>query len=1109
MLFCLFFIFFNSTNSVAQLSTSTSLESTGMFNGVNAEATVSISGAEVLNFPNNPNIAPKINFNTGCATEVEIAIQVCNVEESGTIDFSFNARWFTFVESEDFTFVGGPLGQNDLLTFTANFAPTFFDPITNTSECETKTITIAVIPGVFDQMPDTNGDLMNASVNSLSNTNVALGFPPMVVTQANPVEANGTTTILSDIVGFIQNPPFGIITQGRFPDVDSACEGANSVSYAISGELVIDIDYCFNNTKFFMQPGSSIRIIDESFLVINKRAGDEQNPEFAPCGAMWEGIILEDGALAINGAIISGAESAVTVMPDSNSVLVTNSDFEDNFIGVHFADTDNSTSTNDAEVLGFFGNTFRGTGELPPLYPGQTLPFFNANDLPYAGVLAENYSDLPLFGTRFPTDLTPTRYSNMNRGIRFINTSLNSSFSVFEDISNVAISGISNDGSDVLKHFGLNDDPSLSNSEQVDFSRCRNAIALTNMNAEIEDSHFLDIQGRGLQFFNCKEKTVTVRKNRVSVAGRGQSVLSFFSHPLVGKIENNYFVPTNIDTGTDILCFEGFSSSNTNIPGNPGNSWRINRNNFDGSQGGRTAIEVFGGTDFEIKENTITRSGYISGINKYGIRLTNSSFPELDCNDISVNGPNHGEDIGIMIKASIEGEYECNYVDNFVNNIQFENDNLSNLFRGNTMSNGNQGLVFSSTAIIGKQGHKGNCWENNSTYDLSHASPNAEFVNESLFTIRCITDSNDNACGCDAKVDVQTIFNVTEEDLLFPQPFGNTESCGGEDDDNDDDDDEIAFCSPKKFIPGTPIEPTVLSDRLNSVVYTNDNANSLHWMSQFNVLRAIDDGMFTAINQENEIINLRSQSTELDNHLLFWSDISANNVGAEENITLTEIFSNIHQVRLALAQSTNESEQTALRSQLDQLRLEFENQKVIGGSIYQASREALENIYSSYTFNESSNELHLQYMAFVSNLYTEYMLNNSLELDSNQEDLLHTVGTTCLDIAGPASNIAKALYFVVSDGVVLETEDCESVIGERSSSKENLKTMKIYPNPSTGVISINLKESSNVDIINQMGVVLRSYKLDRGTHSLELDLPSGVYFVRDGKSFNEKLLITK
>jgi len=932
-------------------------------------------------------------------------------------------------------------------------------------------------------MPDTNGDLMNASVNSLSNTNVALGFPPMVVTQANPVGANGTTTILSDIVGFIQNPPFGIITQGRFPDVDSACEGANSVSYAISGELVIDIDYCFNNTKFFMQPGSSIRIIDESFLVINKRAGDEQNPEFAPCGAMWKGIILEDGALDINGAIISGAETAVTVMPDNNIVSVTNSDFEDNFIGVHFADTDNSTSTNDAEVLGFFGNTFSGTGELPPLYPGQTLPFFNANDLPYAGVLAENYSDLPLFGTRFPTDLTPTRYSNMNRGIRFINTSLNSSFSVFEDISNVAISGISNDGSDVLEHFGLNDDPSQPNNERVDFLRCRNAIALTNMNAKIEDSHFLDIQGRGLQFFNCKNKCVTVKKNRVNVAGGGQGILSFFSHPLNGRIENNYFAPTNIDNGIDILCFEGFSSSN--VP-NQGNSWRINRNNFDGSQGGRTAVQISGGQDFEMTDNIITRSGNISGITKYGIRMTNSKFPRMSCNDISVDGQNHGLDVGIKVSSSIAGRYECNYVDNFVNNIQFENDNLSNLFRGNQMLNGDQGLVFNSTAIIGRQDHKGNCWVNNTTSDLSHASPDDEFVRNSIFRIRCIPDGDDNACGCDAIVSVPLTVDPT--DLLFPQTFGETESCG----EDDDDDNEIVFCSPKKFIPGTPIDPTILSDRLNSIVYTNDNANSLHWMSQFNVLRAIDDGMFTASNQENEILNLRSQSTELDNHLHFWSDISANNVGVEENITLTEIFSNIHQVRLALAESTIESEQTALQSQLDQLKLEFETQKVIGKSIYQSSKEALENIYSSYTFNESSNELHLQYMAFVSNLYTDYMLNNSLELDTNQEELLHTIGTTCLDIAGPASNIAKALYFVVSDGVILETEDCESVIGERSSSQEDLKTMKIYPNPSAGTISIILKEGSIIDIINQMGVVL-----------------TGVYFIRDGKSFNEKLLITK
>jgi hypothetical protein len=137
------------------------------------------------------------------------------------------------------------------------------------------------------------------------------------------------------------------------------------------------------------------------------------------------------------------------------------------------------------------------------------------------------------------------------------------------------------------------------------------------------------------------------------------------------------------------------------------------------------------------------------------------------------------------------------------------------------------------------------------------------------------------------------------------------------------------------------------------------------------------------------------------------------------------------------------------------------------------------------------------------------LTNNNLDLDQNQEQLLYTKGTTCLDKAGPASNLAKALYFVVSDGLVLETEDCETVIEERTNRQKKLKPVRLYPNPSSGVISIDLLEDTDVEIVNQLGTVVRSYKLQSGTHTLNLDLSNGVYFIRDGKSLIEKILITK
>ena len=1103
LILSLVLLLFLSSNANAQISATTQLNSGGPFGTAFSEATVTFNGVNVVN-----NFAglPFASFDTGCPQDVDISIQICNVEvkedEEATVDVIFHDGFFNFVESEDFTFSGGPTGPTNALTYTSDFESTSIDQETGEVSCTTISLKVQ-IEEIFGVIISNKG-FLEIRLNSESNVNTLLNIPNSFFNQANPVGENGTSTLLSSILDFPPNtdPGSNEFMRGRFPLSDAACSGALGVSYIISGELIVDVDYCFNNIRFFMEPGSSIRIINGANLVVDDRSptivlSDFQIPEFLPCETMWKGIIIEDGSLALNGATVTGAETSVTVQPNT-SVSVTNSELVDNFIGVHFADVDNSPTPNNAEVLGFFSNTFSGTGELPPLYPGQTLPFFSPNDLPYAGVLAENYNLLPLLGTRFPTDLVPTKYSNMTHGIRFIDTDLNSSFSVFENIPNAAISGFSNQNNFLL-HFGLNSNPSVSAGDEADFINCKDGILLGRMGATIEDSHFENIRGVGMQFTSCRNQSIKVKNNRISSLGNG--VVSLFSHPLNGTIEENHFIPISIDGGTDILCFEGFDSSALN---NPGNSWRITYNVMDGSQGGRNGIRISGGSNFEIKENIITRSGYASGINKYGIRLTNSGFPELDCNNIKVNGPNFGEDVGIMVRSAIFGEYECNSVDNFVNNIQFENDNMRNLFKGNEMSNGDQGLVFSSTAVLGTQEHKGNCWSNNNISDLTHANSNAVFVNRSLFTIKCQGEGGDNACGCDAVVAVQP--GVSQTDLLLTDFFGNTESCGSQ----GDDDENGMFCANKKFIPGTPIEPEIINDRINNLVYEGQDADVLHWMSQFNMLRAIDNGMLTADGQTSEIASLRSENSELDQHLQFWDGLTSANSGVNQNIALADMFQHIHQLQQGISESTSEAEQADLQNQLDGLLAEFGILKQAANLTYQSNQESMGNVYNSFSFSENTNEIHKDYMAFTTNLYTDYMLNDKLVLDQSKEQLLYTIGTTCLDQAGPASNLAKALYYLVSDGVVLDSEECVEEIGERSHQlQKSEQVIKIFPNPTTGIININLVEDANIEIINQIGVLIKSFSLQSGSNRLNLDLPSGVYYIRDGKSFHQKFLITK
>ena len=424
------------------------------------------------------------------------------------------------------------------------------------------------------------------------------------------------------------------------------------------------------------------------------------------------------------------------------------------------------------------------------------------------------------------------------------------------------------------------------------------------------------------------------------------------------------------------------------------------------------------------------------------------------------------------------------------------------------MSNGNRGLVFGINAEIGVQDHQGNCWENNSTSDLLHASPNIELVRRSQFRIRCQGEgnNNNNACGCDAIVSVPP--GVAISDLLEQQPFGDTETCRQID---LGDEEKGLLCDTQTSAPPseTPIDPEFLSDRLQGLVYTEDNASTLNWMSQFNLLRAIDDGLLTTNGQSSEISQFRSQNVELDMHLQFWNDLSTLSIGSAQNAELATLFNEIHQVKLELYESTNEAEKTDLQNQLDHLQAEFGSARLEAKAMYHTNQETLQGIYNNYSFNENVDELHLYYMAFVSNLYINYVQDNSLELDDDDIQLLHTIGTTCLDQAGPATNLAKALYYLVSDGIVLDSEACSNQVDERTQERKDLQQMQIFPNPTLGTIHIKVLEDTDIEIINQMGMVLKIFSLQSGTNIIDLALPAGVYFVRDGKNVNEKLLITK
>jgi hypothetical protein len=79
---------------------------------------------------------------------------------------------------------------------------------------------------------------------------------------------------------------------------------------------------------------------------------------------------------------------------------------------------------------------------------------------------------------------------------------------------------------------------------------------------------------------------------------------------------------------------------------------------------------------------------------------------------------------------------------------------------------------------------------------------------------------------------------------------------------------------------------------------------------------------------------------------------------------------------------------------------------------------------------------------------------------------------------------------------------------------ENLSnSLEIYPNPSSGDITMNLKESASIEIIDSFGKLIDSFDLNDGKHTISLkEQTEGMYFIHcktANGSFVSKLILTK
>ncbi|MBO6027488.1 MAG: T9SS type A sorting domain-containing protein [Bacteroidales bacterium] len=70
--------------------------------------------------------------------------------------------------------------------------------------------------------------------------------------------------------------------------------------------------------------------------------------------------------------------------------------------------------------------------------------------------------------------------------------------------------------------------------------------------------------------------------------------------------------------------------------------------------------------------------------------------------------------------------------------------------------------------------------------------------------------------------------------------------------------------------------------------------------------------------------------------------------------------------------------------------------------------------------------------------------------------------------------------------------------------------LKVYPNPTSGLINIDIDETTNIELMDLQGRIIAKHLVKQGVNIINLEkLPEGLYFIKTGNGAFKKILKTK
>jgi hypothetical protein len=827
--------------------------------------------------------------------------------------------------------------------------------------------------------------------------------------------------------------------------------------------------YCFNDAFVFLRPNA--RIIVEEGVICNIHSS-----AFRACeNELWEGITVQsEGTLNVDNELQANANHppraeffdaihAVNAL-EGATVTINDTRFTDNRVGVRLHSNSNTIIDNNC--------IFRGTGTLKP----STV--INTDDLPYAGIEADNGSFVSVFNSDF---------TNLANGIIADNSTVFTWNNDFNDMRN-------DQNLYPFQGFGVRVNNALGlrnvTSANCNYSNCQKTSIYTiganvvtsggNINNTpigilAHKDEIFNVNGVNFNSVAQGINAVGNRRFRMDVNGNkftnGTNVgigLRFNSYPTLGLIHDNTI---NL-SGTAAIKSEYATF---------GEGFHIEENptiHFAGAD----AIRIIDGEQVKVRKNHDIK--LVSG--SRGIYLEGGKDNSAFCNIVDVN---MGAEAAIRTNMSEKPLIKCNEVKfplEGARGIRFDNTNVETDFstngmitKGATNSAFGLGLFLTDNARIGVQEWQGNCWT------LSGATNENPFVTPSQFQVF----TPPNPCFLPRFINAAAgWFNNNTPPDHKTQAVCNTGSCTLVPVLTNSEDIDVIFTDGILNMAGIQQNATWNMRRQ----YFNILKKDPLLLSQSNssvqaLMTQLTAGAMQGLFEVAEQMNTLYQGT---------SDQETTRIGLSEQIN--QLITLIQEINNNLATVTNNEDRLALllerKTKVEELNGLYEQRDILDASINEFVENKIGNLIALNNAIETDNVLPADNEKLMNSFYLKAIAQENT-LSSEEQNSLLAIALQCPYEGGNAVFRARILYEHLN-GAMTFNDDCGA--DAPRIAKINPQLNVLAPNPASDYVLLRLpehlhNETFELEVRNAQGMLVLSKTVNAIEQINTENLSAGFY----------------